>query len=119
MSERFIDPTSAAEAIHNLDWECSPFARPPPPPIPPFPIIEQTPIVAEDVSLSALEETGEARFAVLEEMAHQDRFVRPSVLNWSISSEEMKEGRCLVAEMGCPGSADLHIKQRDWKHKME
>src|SRR5690349_14394199 len=59
---------------------------------------------------------------LLEQLAPKRRF-RPLLshlphfeIDWSISSEEMKEGKCLVKDMGCRGCPNLHLKQRVKAH---
>ncbi|KAL6923069.1 hypothetical protein ACHAPO_006547 [Fusarium lateritium] len=126
MSVFSIDPLSLVGAIPDLDWECPQTPPPPAPPeAPPLPIFEQTPVetcffdleknmlARPPSSLIDLEEEAEVKAGLLEEMARESRFgvytaqLPHSEVDWTVSTEAMDAGACLIPGAGCNGIAGV------------
>ncbi|CAG9952960.1 unnamed protein product [Clonostachys rosea f. rosea IK726] len=126
MSLSAVDPSAPAP---DWDIEWPDFSPPPAAPTPPpLPEVVQFDLLSPP-SLDALMEEGDARLDLLRESVKKDRLgqfvahLSNSTMDWSLSLEELTNGKCLVEGIDCPGTQHLGLGQlrqhyNNIKHKV-
>ncbi|KAK7220565.1 hypothetical protein V2G26_008568 [Clonostachys chloroleuca] len=119
MSLSAVDPSAPAP---DWDIEWPDFSPPPAAPTPPpLPEVVQFDLLSPP-SLEALMEEGDARLDLLRESVRKDRLgqfvahLSNSTMDWSLSLDEVKNGKCLVEGIDCTGTQNSLSEGKLRKH---